>query len=73
MKRHISLRVRQDDLARIDQLAEQHHQDRTAYMVTMALGEIPAAKTEAIERIEALEADVQRLQRAYELAQQASW
>lgn len=62
------MRIRPEELERIDQLAKMHDMSRTRYVVCMALGEMPDAKTETMERIEALEERLNSLERLAELS-----
>ena len=62
MSVHISLRIPGPDLRTIDQLAKDLDMNRTNYMITASLGQLPSQRTELTNRVEQLEQTVERLQ-----------
>ena len=62
--KHLPIRIAQHDLDRIDELAARHHMNRSQYIRAVATGQLPAQRSEAMERIHSLEEQVNRLNEA---------
>ena len=66
----VSLRIPPDQLAQIDRLWREHgFQNRTEYMITAAIEYAGARRSETDERLDALEARMDRLERWNSLSQ----
>ena len=57
-----ALRLNVDQLEEINRRAESYRMTRTEYMISAALGELPDEKNETLNRLEAIERRLDRLE-----------